>query len=135
MGGSTRTGRGKGVEASAIIADGTADDTTFLRGDGAWEVPTVAGDGVLATAVWSTANQTLTLTLADGTVLPPVSLSGLETQAEVTAAITAAIANRLARSDLIEGANITLTPGTGNQVTIAAAGRRRRRGDKRHLRR
>ena len=114
-------GPGKGVEAGSIIADGTADNTTFLRGDNEWAVPAPPSDGVLATATWSTANQTLTLTLADGTDIP-VALSGLETVAEVQAAITAALANRLVRSDIIAGTNITLTNGTGNQVTIAASG-------------
>ena len=76
---------------------------------------------MLATAVWNTATQTLTLTLDDGTNIP-VALSGLETQAEVATAIAAALANRLVRSDIIAGTNISLTNGTGNQVTIAASG-------------
>ena len=49
---------------------------------GFWDA--AIADGVLASAVWSTANQTLTLTLADGTTIQ-VALSGLETQAEVAA--------------------------------------------------
>ena len=120
-----RAGPNDGIELDAIkgtvVADvtGTANTLTIHFADGATEDVTVVEDGVLANAAWSTANQTLTLTLDDGTAIN-VALSGLETAAEVDAAITAAIADRLTRSDLIAGTNITLTPGTGNHVTIDA---------------
>ena len=124
-------GAGTGVETEALLGFNVTDVSSasgtltidFIDSSGAADSLDFAGaeDGVLASATWSTANQTLTMTLADGTTIP-VALSGLETVAEVQTAIAAAIANRLTRSDIVAGTNITLTPGTGNQVTIAASG-------------
>ena len=79
------------------------------------------GTGVsLSSGAYSATTQLLTLTLSDASTVD-VSLAAVTTAAELQTAITSAIADRLTRSDLIEGANITLTPGTGNQVTIEAA--------------
>ena len=124
-------GPGSGVEGEALLgfrvtdvseASGTLT-VDFIDSSGATDSLDYTGaeDGVLASATWSTANQTLTLTLADGTTIP-VALSGLETQAEVTAAINAAIANRLVRSDIIAGNNITISNGAGNSLEISSSG-------------
>ena len=89
-------GAGTGVETEALLGFNVTDVSaasgtlSIDYNDSAGDPQTLdfagAEDGVLASATWSTANQTLTLTLADGTTMP-VALSGLETQAEVTAAI------------------------------------------------
>ena len=112
------TGPGKGVETEALLGlqrhrRFAASDTLTIdyRDDSAGTAQSLdfaSGADGLASATWSTANQTLTLTLVDGTNIP-VALSGLETQAEVAAAITAAIANRLTRADIIAGNNITIS--------------------------
>ena len=96
-------GANKGVETDALLgfrvtdvseASGTLTvDFIDSAGTAGSLDYTGAGDGVLASGSFSTANQTLTLTLADGTNIP-LSLSGFETAAEVTAAINAALASR-----------------------------------------
>ena len=49
--------------------------------------------------------------------------TGTNAQLAVTpAGVTQAISDRLVRSDLVAGANVTLTPGAGNAVTIASTG-------------
>ena len=124
-------GAGTGVETEALLGFNVTDVSSasgtltidFIDSSGAADSLDFVGaeDGVLASATWSTATQTLTMTLADGTTIP-VALSGLETVAEVQTAIAAAIANRLTRSDIVAGNNITITPGTGNSLEIAASG-------------
>ena len=124
------TGPGKGVETEALLGfhvtdvSSASDTLTIDYIDSAGTAQSLdfaSGAAGLASATWSTANQTLTLTLVDGTNIP-VALSGLETQAEVATAITAAIANRLTRADIIAGNNITISNGFGNSLEISASG-------------
>ena len=111
------TGPGKGVEAGSILDDpaftavtltesGTDHVLEFTRRSDEDPITLTLADttdGVLTSAAWSTANQTLTLTLSTGGTVP-VALSGLETAAEVSMPRSpTAIADRLTRSDLIAG--------------------------------
>ena len=52
---------GTGVEAEAIVATGTGDDTTFLRGDGAWETPGEDGNSFATDVDLSLTGQNLSI--------------------------------------------------------------------------
>ena len=58
---------GTGVEAEAIVATGTADDTTFLRGDGAWETPSEDGNSFATDVDLSLTGQNLSIDITGNT--------------------------------------------------------------------
>ena len=58
---------GTGVEAEAIVATGTGDDTTFLRGDGAWETPSEDGNSFATDVDLSLTGQNLSISITGNT--------------------------------------------------------------------
>ena len=109
-------------------------------------------DGVLVTATYNATTKMIDLTTSEPRSLPPLDLSALRNSTEIDAKIAAMIAtwakagdtslipdakipaaiardselpdvsSYLERTDIVAGANVTLSPGTGNSVSIAATG-------------
>lgn len=108
------------VTVAKINATGTANNTTFLRGDGQWQTPTSSGAPADATYIVQTANGTLSNEFALGSLG-----TGLLKNATGTGILTIATGSDLpshthAAADITSGviATARLGTGTANNTTF-----------------
>ena len=108
------TGNSGGVDL--VMGGSVGQVLTYTAGGYGFAAPTGQGGGLTAVETDNSLN-------GDGTAGDPLRVDGtIARDAEVATALSNAVADRLRRVDLLEGANITLTSGLGNQVTIASTG-------------
>ena len=107
------------ASTGAGAADGTADSVSFVFSGRTFT-------GTVGRTVGNDLTDTATLPIASASsfgVLEIATAAEVNTGTDDTRAVTPLrMADRLRRSDLVAGNNITLVPGTGNTVTIESTG-------------